>query len=403
MDRYHRDPWGNESNQPPDLDKILSNFFRKLQAIFGSNRSGGDGGGSNVKTSTVVAAIAVLFFILWISFGIFIVSPAEEAVVLRFGKYQATLGPGPHWVPRIIESYQKVNVQQVNSFSFDIDLLTRSTGEADKPPAMVTVKKPSGDKDDDTDKNVVRVELSVQYRIVDPKLYLYSIAQGEKTLEEVTQSQLSGVIGGMGLDDVLTKGRGQVAIDVSTKVQKLMEQYQTGVSIVAVNVKKAQAPEEVADAFLDVVQAGQDEQRYIQQAQAYASRVVPIAEGASSRILADAQAYQEKVVLGAEADVASYLAMLNVYEVAPGVTKERLYLEAMQNVLSASNKVFVDTKNNHNLMYLPLDQLRKKPVSSPVNSSKAVQAQQIAESNLDGEGQSSSGADVYSQWYQYKN
>ena len=401
MERYHRDPWGNESNQPPDLDKILSNFFRKIQGIFGSSRSGGSGDGSSgLKISAIAIIIAVILFIIWLALGVFIVSPAEEAVVLRFGKYQSTVGPGPHWVPRVMDSYYKVNVQRVNAFSFDVDLLTRSSGEADKPKPVVDVKTASGDKDDDTDKNVVRLELSVQYRIVDPNLYLFNIAQGEQTLKEVAQSQLSSVVGTMGLNDVLTKGRDQVAIDVSKNIQRLMEQYQAGISIVAVNVRKAQAPEEVADAFLDVVQAGQDEQRYIQQAQAYASKVVPIAEGARSRILADAKAYQEKVVLSAQANVASYLAVLNVYKAAPTVTKQRLYLETMQEVLTASNKVLVDAKNNNSLLYLPLDQLQKNhaklSASSTVESTPAV-------SNSSQSNNKSSTADVYSQWYQSKN
>lgn len=404
MEKYHRDPWGNESNQPPDLDKILSNFFRKLQGIFGSrqNNNGGGDGASGVKTSTVVIFAAIILFIIWLALGIFIVSPAEEAVVLRFGKYQTTMGPGPHWVPRLIDSYYKVNVQRVNSFSFDVDLLTRSSGEADKPKPIVKVKAASDDKDDDTDKNVVRLELSIQYRIVDPKLYLFNIANGEQTLKEVAQSQLSSVIGNMGLDEVLTRGRDQVAMDVSKNVQQLMEQYQTGISIVAVNVRKAQAPEEVADAFLDVVQAGQDEQRYIQQAQAYASKVVPIAEGARSRILADANAYQEKVVLSAQANVASYLAVLNVYKSSPAVTRQRLYLETMQNVLMASNKVLVDAKNNNSLMYLPLDQLQKNhsklSESSMANAKSTSAASQVVQDNT-----KPSAADIYSQWYQSNN
>lgn len=403
MERYHRDPWGNESNQPPDLDKILSNFFRKIQRVFGSNHRGsGDGSSpSGFKTSTLVIVISVLLFVIWLALGVFIVAPAEEAVVLRFGKYQATLGSGPHWIPRIIDSYHKVNVQRVNAFSFDVDLLTRSSG-AYKLKPVVAVNTVKGDKDDDTDKNVVRVELSIQYRIVEPKLYLFNVARGEETLKEVAQSQLSNVVGTMGLDEVLTRGRDQVAIEVSRNIQKLMDQYQTGISIVAVNVKKAQAPEEVADAFLDVVQAGQDEQRYIQQAQAYASKVVPIAEGKRSRILADAQAYEEKVVLAAQANVASYLAVLNVYQTAPAVTKKRLYLETMQNVLTASNKVLIDAENNNNLLYLPLDQLQKshkKQMSTDTNAAASMSP--VSTSGQDGD--QSNATDVYSQWYRSKN
>jgi len=367
---WRRDPWPGSEPKPPELDKIIADLMSKLKKFFNSEtppRSpfSQPNAKQNTGDSFRVFAIwaLVLILLIWAGLGFFIVKPAEEAVILRFGQYTETVLPGPHWVPRGIESYTKVNVQQVSSFGFGGDYLTQSSDDAniDQSDSNGSVS----DVDDDTDKNVVNVELSVQYRIIDPKQFLYNIANGDSTLEQAASAALSEVIGGMRLNAVLTIGRDQLTSEVEARLQKMMENYQAGIEVVAVNVRKVQAPEEVADAFLDVVQAGQDEQRYIQQAQAYARKVIPIAEGGRNRILAEAQAYQQQVILNSQADVASYLALLTVYQQAPVITKDRMYLEMMQEVLSNTSKILLDTKQSNNLINLPLDQffsLSKNPV-----------------------------------------
>lgn len=366
----NQNPWNDKNQSPPDLDKLIANFIAKLKAVLFGKVSGGQGGKSVQGSKFFIWIALAVLVVIWIAAGFFIVKPAEEAVMLRFGKYQDTKGSGPHWVPRLIYSYEKINVQQVNSFSFDADYLTKSSGESDKPPQVVDVESAGVTPGDDTDKNVVYVELSVQYRITDPRLYLFNIVDPNQTLQQAAHSALSQVIGTMTLNGVLTVGRDQLAEEVRKRLEGMMKQYQTGITVVVANVRKAQAPEEVADAFLDVVQAGQDEQRYIQQAQAYASKVVPIANGVKSRILADAQGYQQQVVLDAQAQVAGYLAQLSVYKKAPTVTQERLYLDVLEDVLANTNKVLVDVDSANNLIYLPLDQLSKQAAKAPSVSSE---------------------------------
>ncbi len=377
-----RDSWSSNENKPPELDKLIADFFNKFKKMFhsqpGGYKSSSNHNKSNDNFSFRAMGIVVLIvlFCVWLALGFFIVSPSEEAVILRFGQYIDTVQSGPHWVPRGIEDYTKVNVQQVTSFSFGADYLTQSSDDID--PSHDEQQNAVSDVDDDTDKNVVYAELSVQYRILDPRLYLFDIRNAELTLEQAAAAALSEVIGGMRLNAVLTIGRDQLTSEVKTRLQTLMNHYQSGVEIVAVNVRKVQAPEEVADAFLDVVQAGQDEQRYIQQAQAYARKVVPIAEGNRNRILAQAAAYQQEVILNSQADVASYLALLNVYQQAPIITKDRMYLEMMQEVLSNTSKILLDTKQSNNLINLPLDRFFALP-KNPVTASSATIEQGAAQ------------------------
>jgi len=369
-----RDPWAGGEKQPPELDKVIAEMIGKLKNFLrGGDRgrpySPKPGTASNFVFIALTALIVVLF--IWAALGFFIVKPAEEAVVLRFGQYTEIALPGPHWVPRGVESYAKVNVQQVNSFSFGADYLTQSSDDDNQRESVAVGDVYSGqvsDVDDDTDKNVVNVEVSVQYRVIDPKQYLFNIVNGAATLEQAASAALSEVIGGMRLNSVLTVGRDRLTSDVKTHLQAMMNSYQAGIQVVAVNVRKVQAPEEVADAFLDVVQAGQDEQRYIQQAQAYARKVIPIAEGGRNRILAQAQAYQQEVILNSQADVSSYLALLHVYQKAPVITKDRMYLEMMQSVLSNTSKILLDTKQSNNLINLPLDRFFSLP-KNQINAS----------------------------------
>ncbi|MCD8525238.1 MAG: FtsH protease activity modulator HflK [Gammaproteobacteria bacterium] len=355
---WRRDPWSDQK-KPPELDKLVSDFFNKLkQTITGKKSS------STSNPTGLWLLLLGVIVLTWAGLGFFIVKPAEEAVILRFGQYVETVTPGPHWVPMGIESYTKVNVQQVNSFTFGADYLTQSSDDGDQRSrhSDSSNNATSSEVGDDTDKNVVYAELSVQYRVIDPRHYLFNIVNGPATLEQAAAAALSEVVGTMRLNAVLTVGRDQLTWEVKKRLQTMMDAYEAGIDVVAVNVRKIQAPEEVADAFLDVVQAGQDEQRYIQQAQAYARKVVPIAEGNRNRILAEAQAYQEQVILNAQADVASYMALLRVYQQAPTITRDRMYLEMMQSVLSSTSKVLIDSdKQTNNWINLPLDRLSHSP------------------------------------------
>lgn len=364
----NQDPWGGKRDQtPPDLDKILGNFIRKLRALLTHKKGNGGNGGSNWKPSSskeagyVSGLILGGLFILWFLSGIFIVNPAEEAVILRLGKYTQTLQPGLHWFARGIESKYMVDVQKIYSFSLQGDFLTKSSDQNDLPGQVIqldSAKKAVGTADQS--KNLVNVELNVQYRIVDPQAYLFNIVNPDDTIQQVASGALSDVIGTMKLDDSLTTGREFLSSAVLERAKQVLKSYNAGLEVLAVTLRKVQAPDQVRAAFNDVNRADQDRSTYIQQAQAYASKVVPIAQGFAARTLADAVGYQQQVVLGAQANVARYQAVLKVYSTAPDVTRERMYLDTLQNVLQNTTKILVDVNAGNNLLYLPLDKLLKQ-------------------------------------------
>ncbi len=364
----NKDPWSGKSNQnPPDLDKILGNIVRKLRALLTHKNTNGGGGGwqpsAPKKEATYLSGmIAAGLFILWFLSGFFIVNPAEEAVILRLGKYSETLQPGLHWFARFIEEKYRVDVQKIDSFSLQGDFLTKSSDQNDLQVISVDTSKKASSTADQS-KNLVNVELNVQYRISDPKAYLFNIVNPDDTIQQVASGALSDVIGTMKLDEVLTTGREFLSSAVLDRSKQVLKNYNSGLEVMAVTLRKVQAPDQVRAAFNDVNRADQDRSTYIQQAQAYASKVVPIAQGNAARTLADASAYQQQVVLGAQANVARYEALLKVYSTSPEVTRERMYLDTMQTILQNTTKVLVDVNAGNNLLYLPLDKLLKQTIT----------------------------------------
>ncbi len=332
--------WGNKGpNQgPPDLDKVIKDLKSKLmggrkKGPIGSV-GGSEGGSTSNKGSGLMAGLIIgALLVLWVLSGIFIVAPAERAVVVTFGKYSSTVGPGPHWIPTFIQSKTVINVQKVDTYSYDAQMLTK-------------------------DENIVSVAVAVQYRIADPVNYLFNVVSPQESLRQATASSLRQVIGNSTLDQVLTTGREQIREEVAQQLASILTSYKAGILVTDVALQPAKAPDEVKAAFDDAIKAQEDEQRYINQAQAYAMGVEPIARGQAARIMAAATAYKEQVVLLANADIANYLAILPVYQSAPGVTRERMYLDTMQNIFQKTSKVLVDTKGG-NLMYLPLNELLK--------------------------------------------
>jgi len=306
----------------------------KLKKVFlgggGADKSdnptpGGSSGGLLVLAGFLIA------FILWALAGIFIVDPAERAAILRFGKYIETVGPGPHWIPRIISSKVVMNVDRVLDYSYSAQMLTR-------------------------DENLVAVSIAVQYRIGDLQQYLFNVANPQESLQQATSSALRQVVGTTTLDQIITEGREVWGNRVQDTLIKTLELYKTGILIVNVSPQPARAPESVQDAFDDAIKAQEDEKRFKEQAYAYAARVVPIAEGNASRIKQEAEAFSKQVVLRAQGEVSEFLALLPQYLAAPQVMSERMYLDTMQKVLNNSSKIIVDGKSG-NLLYLPLDKL----------------------------------------------
>ena len=338
--------WNDDNNQtPPELDEVIKDFKNKFNSTFGGKSSGNSGASKAAKGS--FKYIFILAFIVWMATGIYIIDPAERGVVLRFGAFQTSTTQGPHWhIPYPVESVYKVNVEQVRSAEIGFRNAQNSySGGVSSESLMLT-----------RDENMVDVKLAVQYKIADAQAYLFNVLNPELTLSHVVQSIIRQVVGDNTMDFVLTTGRDQVAQEVKTASQALINDYGLGIQITAVTMQDAQPPVQLKAAFDDVVKAREDEQRYINEARAYANDIVPKARGASQRLLAEAEAYKSEVVSKSEGEAYRFTQILTEYTKAPGVTKERLYRETLEDVLSNTNKVIVDS-NSNSLMYLPIDQL----------------------------------------------
>ena len=361
------DPWNKKHDQ--DVDQVIAKFIQKLRNGFRKNKNNPNNpilppGRHYVLIITIVVVIAI-----WGLSGFYIVNPAEKAVVLRLGKYVDVNPPGLHWIARFIETKYLVDTQKIYSFSLDGDFLTKSSEQGDLPKQSVEVTPTNAGSDiNDQSKNLVNVELNVQYRVSDPRAYLFNVVNPNETVQQVAAGSLSAAIGQMKLDDVLTTGREFLSSKVFEATKQILSTYNAGVEVVAVTLRKAQAPDQVRAAFNDVNRADQDKATYIQQAQAYASKIIPLAQGMAARALADAIGYQQKVVLTAQANIARYQALLNVYSLSPEVTRERMYLETIQTILSHTTKVLVDSNASNNLLYLPLDTLLKQGKSQNIAS-----------------------------------
>ena len=338
--------WNDHNNQtPPELDEVIKDFKNKFNSTFGGKSSGNSGASKAAKGS--FKYIFILAFIVWMATGIYIIDPAERGVVLRFGAFQTSTTQGPHWhIPYPVESVYKVNVEQVRSAEIGFRNAQNSdSGGVSSESLMLT-----------RDENMVDVKLAVQYKIANAQDYLFNVSNPELTLSHVVQSIIRQVVGDNTMDFVLTTGRDQVAQEVKTASQALINDYGLGIQITAVTMQDAQPPVQLKAAFDDVVKAREDEQRYINEARAYANDIVPKARGASQRLLAEAEAYKSEVVSKSEGEAYRFSQILTEYTKAPGVTKERLYRETLEDVLGNTNKVIVDS-NSNSLMYLPIDQL----------------------------------------------
>ena len=285
--------------------------------------------------------------IVWLLTGIYIVDPAERGVVLRFGAFQESTTQGPHWhIPYPVESVYKINVEQIRSAEIGFRNVQNSYSGGVSSESLMLTK----------DENMVDVKLAVQYKVADAQAFLFNVFQPELTLSHVVQSVIRQVVGDNTMDHVLTTGREQVALEVKSASQALLNEYNTGLMITAVTMQDAQPPVQLKAAFDDVVKAREDEQRYINEARAYANDIVPKARGASQRLIAEAEAYKSEVVSKSEGEAYRFTQILTEYIKAPDVTKERLYRETLEDVLGDTNKVIVDS-NSNSLMYLPIDQL----------------------------------------------
>ena len=325
-----RDPWGNsgKNQTPPDLDRVFRNFLQKLSALVGGGRrSGGDVSGLGISLVLMVAVVA------WVISGFYTIREAERGVVLRFGKFYQSVEPGLRWKATFIDQVIPVDVESVRSLPAAGFVLTQ-------------------------DENVVRVEMDVQYRVTDARKYLFSVTNADDSLSQATDSALRYVVGHTTMDEVLTRGREKVRQDTWQELEKTIEPYDMGITVVDVNFLPARPPEEVKDAFDDAISAQEDEERFIREAEAYAREVEPKARGQVKRLEEEAQGYKQQIVLKATGEVARFNEMLPQYLAAPQLTRERIYLDTMEEIYSKVNKVVVDLpEGNNSMIYLPLDKL----------------------------------------------
>lgn len=365
-----KDPWSgrNDQNGPPDLDEVIRSMQNKLAGIFGGGSSDdGSSGGNSLVTFGFLAAGALA---LWGVSGFYTVDEGTRGVVTRFGAYVNTTQAGWNWhIPAPIEQVQIINVEKQQI----IEIGYRSgggqvSGSVPKEALMLTM-----------DENIVDVRLAVQYQVKDAKDYAFNVLDPDSTLKQVTESVERGVIGHNILDFVLTEGRSEIGQEIKAEIQSVMDAYKTGILITSVNLQDAQAPDQVQDAFDDAVKAREDKQRLINEAEAYSNDVVPKARGAASRIVQESEAYKEKVTAQANGDVSRFTQLHTEYKKAPAVTKQRMYIEAMEAVLGRSNNVLVDVKGGNNIMYLPLDKLTNR--SQDVVGSQSVEQHDTVQQN----------------------
>lgn len=345
----NRDPWNNKGGDqgPPDLDEVVRKLQDKMGGLFGGKRRGGGGGGGGESGGGLPGGSAgkkgiglivglVIVGVLAVE-AFYIVQPAERGVVKRFGAFHTVTAPGPHLKLPFIDTVEVVNVDQVNKFQHRAQMLTK-------------------------DENITDVTLEVQFRIQDAADFLFQDADPGNTIHGAMESTLREVIGKSRLDEIITENRGGIAIAVQEGTQQLLDLYRTGLIVTNVNIQRAEAPEQVAEAFADAIRAREDKERLQNQAQTYANDVIPRARGEAARLIEDARGYKARVVAEADGESQRFLALLAEYEKSPNVTRERLYLETMQEVLRNTGKVVLDVKEGSNLTYLPLDRMIQQPL-----------------------------------------
>lgn len=337
------DPWGNRKNSggPPDLDEVMKNLKNWFDSLTGKKPSGGGtpraggglpGGGS--ISGKGVGLIAAILGLVWLATGFYLIQPAQAGVVTQFGAFVKTTTPGPHWrLPWPIQQVEKVDVLEIRSAKLVSQLILTQ------------------------DENIVDIDLAVQYNIKSAEDYLFNVRGPDRTLEEVVESAVREVVGSTDLESVLTTGRDVVWNTTAGSLQEVLDSYDAGIFVTAVNLERAQPPEEVQAAFSDAIKAREDKERFISEAQAYRNEVLPRARGDAQRALEESEAYKTRAEQSAIGESERFLSLLGEYSKAPAVTRERLYLEAMETVLGNTSKVLIDNDSGNSLMYLPIDQL----------------------------------------------
>ena len=348
-DKQNENGWGSRDNKnqeqsPPDIEEVFNNLLKKLS---GGNKKGGSNNTSpnipSFNLGKILPIVAVIGGIIWGASGFYTIKEAERGVTLRFGQFHSTVQPGLNWKPTFIDKVVPVNVEQVRELKTQGAMLTK-------------------------DENMVKVEMTVQYRVQNPEKYLFSVSNADNSLGQATDSALRYVIGHMTMNDILTTGRAVVRENTWKALNDIIKPYDMGLEVIDVNFQSARPPEEVKDAFDDAIKAQEDEQRYIREAEAYAREKEPIARGDAQRIIEEATAYKDRVVLDAQGEVERLQRLLPEFKAAPDLLKERLYIQTMEKVMANTPKVMLDANNGNNLTVLPLEQLMGKKVAQPTST-----------------------------------
>jgi len=343
-----RDPWsggqrgsgggGGGGQRPPDLEEMMRKVSAQLNSLFGgkgggSDPDGGGGFGMGRNSKAVVSLALIIALVVWLASGFYIVSEGERGVVLRFGAFQKVSSPGPNWhLPFPIERVEVENVDSIRTLQNRALMLT-------------------------ADENIIDVDIAVQYRVLDVVDYKFNVRSPDVTVQQLMESAIRESVGKSRLDFILGEGRGEIAISSRQTLQQALDSYGAGLIVTAMSMQQAQPPEPVQESFADAIRAREDEARFRNEAEAYANGLIPRARGQAARILEEAEAYRDQVIAKAEGDAARFSQLLTEYRVAPSVTRERMYIEAVEAVFQGSNKVMLDIASTNNLMMLPLDQL----------------------------------------------
>jgi len=356
---------GGGSQGPPDLDELWRNFNRRLNELFGRRRRGGAdepptppsswrfGGGAGVLIALVLA--------VWLASGFYIVVEGQRGVVLTFGRFSQETGPGLRWrLPWPIQSNEIVNLQQVRTL--EIGYRNNVRTKVLKESLMLT-----------DDENIVDLQFAVQYVVTDATKYIFNVRRPDESAMQIAETSMREVIGKNRMDAILYETQVDIANKTRDLMQVIHDRYGTGIQISAVTVQNAQPPEQVQAAFDDAVKAGQDRERQKNEGQAYANDVIPRSRGAASRLLQEAEGYKQRVIANAEGEASRFKQVLAEYAKAPAVTRERIYIETMQQILASTSKVMMDFRGAGNLLYLPLDKLMQQGGAAALSESQASQ------------------------------
>ncbi len=377
--QWGRRPGGNNQG-PPDLDEIWRNLNSRLSRLLGG-KGGGSGGGESPGGGPSAGALGGgaglllgLIVVVWVASGFYIVNEGQRGVVLRFGKFVEATMPGPRWhLPYPVETAEVVNVAQVRTV--EIGYRNNVKSKVLKESLMLT-----------DDENIVDVQFAVQYVLKSPNDYLFNHRAPDDAVLQAAETAIREIVGRSSMDFVLYEGRAEVAARAQKLTQDILDRYQTGINVSNVTMQNAQPPEQVQSAFDDAVKAGQDRERQKNEGEAYANDVVPKARGMAARLLQEAEGYRSRVIEQAQGDAARFRQVVAEYSKAPQVTRDRLYLDAMQQIMTNTTKVLVDQKGGGNLLYLPLDKLMQMTAAGAAGAAEAAPAAKPAEPSIPPEG-----------------